>query len=351
MNSRYQVKTVWVYAADEDQGYRLAPKGGDPRLRHKLDVAMKLLQSETAEIMKAEGYGRQTFPLEFDANGKVVVHFVQSDRKGDELRAMEGDAWGHIYDLLRPRFSEESTRWVSLVGWTDYDATRQKATGHFALGGGALAAFGSGSVPHWPSRLEDVAKVFGDANRIDPAVSFEDSAGRRTVWANVSTAYGAMLHELGHALGLPHSADPKSVMSRGFDLFNRAFSVSEPPREGVPEPTVFAPDEVCRWGAYFAARLNASPFFRPETPLIEGSAPRIERVGDELRLIAPTGIRLWGAENDDTPAVWEHFKEAVPPSSIAFQKVDLRGRLKTDKPFRLTVVDVHGRWSTIDIKD
>lgn len=352
MTSPYQIKTVWVRASDEGETYYLSPKGDKARVKEKLDVAMKLLQSLTAETMRTAGYGRKTFPLELDKNGKVVVHFVTSPKKGDELRAMGGDpSWSHVYDLLRPKFDESKTRWVSMVGWTGWDPETKRGTGHFALGGGALAAFGSGSMSHWPATLADVYPVLMDARVIDHNAEFEDSGNRRTVWANVSTAYGAMLHELGHALGLPHSSEPFTVMSRGFDFFSRSLTVVEAPRPNQADPVVFTPDQVIKWNGFFAARLNASPFFQPDAPLAMVDEPTIERNGDEVRLRAPNGIRVWGAENDDTPAVWEEKKEAAPPTNVLLSVKDLRDRLKIARPFRITVVDTRGQWKTIDIRD
>ncbi|MGV3615771.1 MAG: hypothetical protein ACO1SV_10600 [Fimbriimonas sp.] len=352
MTTPYQIKTVWVRASDEGEDYFLNRPGQKAQVREKLDVAMKLLQSVTAETMQAAGYGRKTFPLEFDKDGKVVVHFVASPKTGNEMRATDGNpSWSHIYDLLKPKFDESTTRWVTMVGWTGWDPATKRGTGHFALGGGALAAFGSGTMPHWPARLADVYPALMDSRVIDHEKEFEDSGNRRTVWANVSTAYGAMLHELGHALGLPHTADGLSVMSRGFDNFGRTLVVEEAPLPRRDEPLAFAPDQVVRWGGFFAARLNASPFFQPDAPPPSGEAPTVERNGDEIRLRARHGIRTWGAENDDTPAVWEEKKEAAPPTNLTLSLKDLRDRLKTTRPFRITVVDTLGQWHTIDVKD
>ena len=347
-----RILTVFVHASDESEVYKLSPAGDRPRVREKLDVAMKLMQSMTAEAMRAAGYGRKTFPLELDKDGKVVVHFVTAPKTGDELRAMDNYAsWGYVYDLLKPQFDEFKSRWTTMIGWTGWDPKTKSWKGHYALGGGALGAFGTGSMVHWPATISDVPRVFMDATVIDPAQAFEDSAYRRTVWANVSTAYGAMLHEMGHTFGLPHSPDRFSVMSRGFDLFSRFFTVVEAPRQGQTDNVTFTPDQVTKWDPFFAARLNLSPFFQSDTPPPPGEAPTITRAGDAIRLRAPQGIRVWGAENDDTPAVWEEKKEAVPPSSITLSLKDLRDRLKTIRPFRVTIVDKFGQWTTIDVKD
>ena len=133
-----------------------------------------------------------------------------------------------------------------------------------ALGGGAQALFGGASMAWWPASFKDVPVKFADTFVIDPSLMFEDSGRRYTVWANVSTAYGAMLHELGHTFGLSHSADRFSVMSRGFDFLNRWFMAIEPPTKSESKGKTPSSEERMRWDPFSAALLNLNPWFQAD---------------------------------------------------------------------------------------
>lgn len=339
--TKLKVLTVWMKGSD----------GGEPQgLRERLDVAMKLLQSFTAEAMNAAGYGRKTFPLELDRDGRVVVHVVSSPKTEAELRAMENNEnWRHVYQVLQGQFDENTTHWCTLLGWSTYDVGQHKSLGYYALGGGSLGAFGTSAFGWWPSSVKEVPKAFLDATRVDPATGFEDSNHRETVWANVSTALGAIAHEMGHAFGLPHSADDFSVMSRGFDFFSRSFVVEEAPSARSSVPVLFGPKEVSRWDPFSAARLNWNPYFQPDEakPTTEGE-PMIDFHGDEVILRAPAGIRVYGADRDDRPATWSEFREGEPPKEVRLSRADLRNKLNTKETFRITLIDTAGRQVVVE---
>jgi len=354
MKSPYTVRAVWLRASDEGDTYYAAAKGEQTKVREKFDVAMKLLQSFTAEAMNAAGYGRKTFPLELDKNGKVVVHFIASPKTGAELRAMENNAsWFHIYDLMKSRFPEATNKWCVLFGWTGFDAQQKKWLGHYALGGGALGAFGSGSMTWWAPSLKELPKALSNPTVINPETQFEDSAYRRTAWANYSTALGAMIHEMGHTFGLPHSADPFSVMSRGFDHFNRTFFPMAPPHARQPDWATFKDDERSRWDPGFAARLNWSPFFQPDgnggKTFVTTDAPSISLEGDEVIIRAPHGLRVWSAEHDARPQVFSEFKNNLP-TVVRLVRADLRSKLDVKDSFRVVAVDNQGNQTSFDIK-
>jgi|GEM_PF-5836725 len=65
----------------------------------KFATALDLLQSFTAEWMKHYGYGRQTFYLEFDERGKVIVHVVKGERPAEWYRYDIGD-YGNLYGTI-----------------------------------------------------------------------------------------------------------------------------------------------------------------------------------------------------------------------------------------------------------
>ena len=128
-----------------------------------------------------------------------------------------------------------------------------------ALGGGSVAALDASTLFSWPDSPVDVADAFADARPI--AEDFAaDSGFRRTRWALTASTLGAGLHELGHAFGLDHSQEPTDFMSRGFDRFNRIFTVVEPPDATTPNAveSVFADESAATWTPESANRLIRS---------------------------------------------------------------------------------------------
>ena len=356
MTGPYKIFAVYVTASDEKETYYTTdPKDRFP-IRQKFDVALKLMQAFNADAMNRAGYGRKTFPLELGKDGNVVVHFVKSPKTGSELRALDGNAiYAHVYDLVKPLYQESTTKWLGIMGFTSFDASSKKIVGHLALGGGSQALFGGGTMQWWPESIKDVPKVFVNTTVLDPDKTFEDSAFRRTVWANVSTALGAALHELGHTFGLPHSPDPFCVMSRGFDYFSRSFTVQEAPAAGSKNPTAFAPDQQTRWGPFFAARLNYSPWFQPDGnrgEVFDGSKPpSIAFEGDDVVIDAPNGIRVAGAENDAIPPWFVEYKQGDPPKKLKLSRHELRTKMQnTKETFQIVVIDNQGQQVQVEDK-
>ncbi|CAN5386487.1 metallopeptidase [soil metagenome] len=350
MTTPYKVASIYVMGSDGEEKYITNQLNEKYPIREKLDVAMKLLQSACAEAMNQDGRGRTTFNLDTDANGIVNVRFIKLSKTSAEMRAMDNNtAWGFVYDELKKRLPEDNLRWLGVMGFTDFNRTTAKTSGHFALGGGALALFGSGSMGWWPAALRDVPKKMADPYVLDPKLMFEDSAGRSTAWSEVSTGYGAMLHELGHTLGLPHSNDGLSVMSRGFDNFSRWFTVQDPPSKKSEKSVTFGLDQMMRWSPYFATRLSYSPWFQADgTARKSEDEPTIKVDGDVISVTSPKGIKVWGADRDDIAPVWGEIKGSETTKS--FSIADLRKRLATDKEFRFSIVDSWGQIANVDVK-
>lgn len=128
-----------------------------------------------------------------------------------------------------------------------------------ALGGGSVAALDASTLFSWPDSLVDVADAFADARPISEDFA-ADSGFRRTRWALTASTLGAGLHELGHAFGLDHSPETTDFMSRGFDRFNRIFTVVEPPDANSPNAaeTVFDDESAATWTTESANRLIRS---------------------------------------------------------------------------------------------
>jgi hypothetical protein len=268
----YFVRCVYLTDSTGSTAYQTPIKDDAQDYAGKLDTAMKLMQTFTAERNHDLGFGRATFNLELSDKGKVNVHLFKGAEPASFYYALPDQAWwgriaGELAKSLPPSGASGAggarhCKTVAIAAYTRFDAETRKVRGHTALGGGDMALFGSGDLFTWPSRLADVQPAFMDATRIDPKVSFDDSVGRSTFWGAASTTIGATLHELAHTFGLPHTGDPVDIMSRGFDYFNRAFTFVDPPSGHSAVPVEFAEKDIgaftpvsvaalvpCRWFA------------------------------------------------------------------------------------------------------
>lgn len=268
MTTPYVVRIVYL---TDREGNTLAyptQKPNDPQdYAAKLATAGRLMQTFTAESMNDQGFGRLTFNLEEDAQGRVIVHTARAPKTAAYYQANDPvEIWEELYPWVNAKYSMSTGKNLVIAAFAQYDPVRRTTLAHAGLGGGGLAYFTNLSLFSWPSSLQQVEAAFTDPTRVDPNRVSNDTVGRGTFWALASTTIGASLHELGHTFGLPHSSDPFSVMSRGFDYFTRAFVMAET-RPDDPEPAVlFRPDQVAYWDHPMALRLANHRWFRPDRP-------------------------------------------------------------------------------------
>lgn len=243
------VRMVYVVASDGDDRFQ-APSNEScdaECAKRKLAFAALLMQTTTAELMNNAGLGRKTFRLHRDGSGEVDVEVFRSKLSMKKSHGMTGlQIWRKLHrelDSLGGR-----SRKMAVMQMTRFDNAEQKAYAHTALGGSSLALMGSGSMHTWAENIDELIDCFSDQRQVGSYGMFDDSAYRRTFWANYATSVGACLHELGHSFGLTHSGDNKGIMERGFDRINRLFMLTEGGQ-------VFE-DEDIRWAPESARLLN-----------------------------------------------------------------------------------------------
>ncbi|MDO4628847.1 MAG: hypothetical protein Q4C70_06655, partial [Planctomycetia bacterium] len=284
------------------------PRENDPQnFRGKLDTAMKLMQTFTAERLNDLGFGRKTFNLELDENGDVVVHVFRGQKTAEEYYAMNDQLWYRvIYGEIREQFPMHNGRNLVIPAYTRFDAETKRPKGHTALGGGAgLALFGGGDLFTWPDSLNETVVAMTDTTPIDVDHFHDDSVGRSNYWGALSTTLGAALHELGHTFDLPHTNHVHDIMTRGHDRFNRAFIVREAPHKRNPNWYDFRDDEIGMWAPVSAYPLVVNRFFADSEPVKEEilagkdneNRPRayLDKETDEVVVTAPAGIQYVGA--------------------------------------------------------
>ncbi len=331
------------------------PIENDPQdYRGKLGTAMKLMQTFTAERMHDLGFGRTTFNLELDEAGRVNVRTLQADEPAEHYHKMTGlKLWQYADRLIRRNHPNPYAKNLVVPAFTRFDPNTKKAYAHTALGGGQLALFGGANLFTWPSSIADAQETFTDTTRIDTTRFFSDSVGRHTFWATASTTIGAALHELGHTFGLPHSQSHHDIMTRGFDRFNRAFTLIEPPHARRNEPYEFNETQIACWAPPSAAWLKFNRWFALDNKDSTGQDKTVVTAEDNLRTIRISsengiGAVVLGPEGIAAGHVPIDYNQP-PPRNIAVPMAKFGKYLTGDKPV-IRIIDARGFAKTVPLK-
>lgn len=283
----YYVRLIWLTDVDGDTTYATSFEGDAQDYAAKVRTAGLLMQTATAEKMHDLGRDRQTFRLERDAAGQVIVHTLKAPKSREYYYGMPDQKWWReTWRWLNDAYPDPYAKNVVLASFTRKDAETGRMKAHTALGGGNLGLFGSASVFSWPSSIKQAVTTFSDSSKYDSAAIHNDSAGRNRIWGLASTTMGATLHETGHTFGLPHCTDRYGVMTRGFDRFNRVFTVVEPPSDANRKQVQFTTDQEARFGHVSASYLQLSPWFQADGPEEATSVPKVNFDSQTGQLVA-----------------------------------------------------------------
>ena len=353
--SVHRVLTVLVSASDEKDELPSSDRRFNPDALPRIGIAMKLAQAFAGDAMARGGYERKSFNLELNFEGQVKIHRLKSPKTGSELRQMDAGAiFSHIQELVKTQLATETAKWCAFMAFSRFEPESQKSLAQFSQANESQAVFGTNDLVWWPLTFKAVPKAFADAQAIDPTKAFDDSGNRKTVWSNLSTGYGTVIHELSRTFGVNGSSDPNSVMSRGFDQFSRAFTQAEATIEGRSTPLSFSKDEIPKWDPFYSALLNWNRWFQPDSPKAESFEtslkPTLVVTGDEILVDAPYGLRVIGAQNEASPAWFMEYREPNPVRRVKLSLSSIRSKFGEYKgDLTLQVEDDHGQMNQLVI--
>lgn len=347
-------KVRFVYAVASDGDGRFDAPFGEPddlaSAKRRLSFSARLLQSMLADRMAAAGLGQNTFELARDVAHEPDVFVWRTSANTAQWHGMDGLQmwswiWGHIDEL--PACTDCKT--VIVLGMTHYDAATGRALAHTALGGGGVALFGSATLHTFAESLDQLVDRFTDTRDVttlQPAL-FDDSAFRRSMWANYATGLGAILHELAHAFDLPHAVPSDDIVNRGFDRVNRlVMSFEEPSAVSAGldaiwpthEPTFSTPNlGRLRWHRYNALDARNYTVNAPPTATLSGQ---------DIRISAPAGVRVVGyardVSNDWKMATGTLYTSDPPATTLTIPKSTVAFMFPNESRVRLYVTDDQG---------
>jgi len=328
------VRLIWLtdnsgneaFAAPDDK----TPQDYEGRLR----TAGLLMQTFAAEKMHEAGHGRRTFKLERNEKGAIVIHKLKGERSKEFYYKLgdSGHYWNQVREEVNRAFPDKLSKNVVLAAFTRKDSKTGKMKGHTALGGANLGLFGSASIFSWPRSIDEAQAAFLSEKTFDASRVHDDSNFRSNHWGLASTTMGATLHELSHTLGLFHTGDPRAIMSRGFDHFNRAFTFCDPPSKRSKKATYFPLNKEAYFSPAYAASLRWNRWFSLDKTAYLGDAPpKATYYHDRgtVQFSSSRGIRWIGLITDtDKVEIFRHYDDPTPPKTLTIKLSEFDKELK-----------------------
>ena len=331
------VRLIWFTDKSGDEKFAVPDEDTPQDYLGRLQTAGLLMQTFTAEKMHEGGHGRRTFKLERDDKGEIIVHKLKGERDKDYYYKLgdSGHFWNKVRGEVNQAFPDKVSKNVVLAAFTRKDPETGKMKGHTALGGANLGLFGSASIFSWPQSIETAQAAFLSEKTFDVTKVHDDSVSRSNYWGLASTTMGATLHELSHTLGLFHTGDPRAIMSRGFDHFNRTFTFHDPPSKRSKKPYYFPPEKEAYFSPAYAASLRWNRWLSLDKTVYLGNEPPKATFFHDRETIefkSNQGIRWIGLiTGGDKIEIFRHYDGPTPPTSLTIKLSEFEAELKGRK--------------------
>lgn len=286
----------WAYLPPVDHRVRLVyfvPKDREPTAnwREKIVTVMTFVNDFYKDDFRRRGWNDRGLAFETDEQGTPIVHLVRGERTAVEYNgAPEYDVYRHLDRCLSeipPKVGDQRRQLVvSFLETYDSGDAPFEWPGGLALGGQRGVDGGMASFSAWILRdefcatsREDQVKLLTDATPIEGRKAHGHPRIDSPRFEFIEDGFGAVIHEVGHALGLPHDQrrDDRYIMGNGFRNLRLNLDESLPLERRV------------RFSDENARLLKQSRHLNPDWDREDRTAPKVElslSEGDRGKVVA-----------------------------------------------------------------
>ncbi len=184
-----------------------ADRDPEPRYQERLDPIMEDIRSFYRDGMVRAGFGPETFDLDRDKAGKLIIHLVKGKEAENDYQKPDGQK---LIDECRPvlkaagiSFEHETVLiFCNLAKWDDAASSFSHHSPYYGVSAGGVRDQTSGLCFAVDTVIQDLANV----DKKGPSL-LDDEYGDMSLGKFNTIFIGGIAHELGHALSLPHCGE------------------------------------------------------------------------------------------------------------------------------------------------
>ena len=234
LGRRHEVRLVYFVPADRKP---------TRAWRAKIIVVMTFVSDLYRTSLTGAGHRCEGLDFEFGADGKPKVHLVRGRGKAGDYNGAPSYSFMKQWRTVLPEVTSalgpaDRHLYVIIAETYDPGPNRYEWPGGVALGGRVGAGGGVGLFSAW--MLQDMFCATTVADQMKLLADTTPIAGRRALGAGradsprfefIEDGFGAVAHELGHAVGLwhDHRVDGLYIMGNGFRALGRNYFRKLPP--------------------------------------------------------------------------------------------------------------------------